>query len=90
MFGWFVGRQRVVNTFVGNLHGPGHGLSLLGAPVVDVVPVSMITGNVTVAFVVLCYAGTLNVTVVVDPDRCPELDDVAEALQRELRVLAAA
>jgi WS/DGAT/MGAT family acyltransferase len=86
LFGWFIDRQRVINTFVSNLHGPQQRLSFLGAPVLDVIPVSMITGNVTVAFVVLSYAGTLNVTVVADPDCCPDLDDLAEALQRELRV----
>lgn len=84
VYGWFVDRQRLVNTFVSNLRGPEHRMSFLGAPVVDVIPVSGISGNITVAFVVLSYAGTLNVTVVADPDRCPDLDDLAEALQREL------
>lgn len=84
VYGWFVDRQRLVNTFVSNLRGPDHRMSFLGAPVVDVIPVSGISGNITVAFVALSYAGTLNVTVVADPDRCPDLEDLAEALQREL------
>jgi diacylglycerol O-acyltransferase / wax synthase len=90
VYGWLVDRQRLVNTFVSDLHGPEQRLSFLGAPVVDVVAVSGISGNVTVAFVALSYAGRLNVTVVADPDRCPDLDDVAAALQRELQVLTAA
>jgi diacylglycerol O-acyltransferase / wax synthase len=90
VFGWLVARQRLVNTFVSNLHGPERRLSFLGAPVVDVIAVSGITGNVSVAFVALSYAGRLNVTVVADPQLCTDLDGVAVALQRELQVLAGA
>lgn len=90
VYGWLVDRQRLVNTFVSNLHGPGRRLSFLGAPVVDVIAVSGISGNVTVAFVALSYAGSLNLTVVADPRRCPDLDDVAAALQRELLLLTGA
>jgi diacylglycerol O-acyltransferase len=80
----FVDRQRLVNTFVSDLHGPDHPLSLLGAPVVGLIPVSGISGNVTVAFAALSYAGVLTVTVIADPDRVPDLDDLAAALRREL------
>ena len=45
----------------------------------SVIAVSGISGNVTVAFVALSYAGGLNVTVVADPQRCPDLHDVAAA-----------
>lgn len=87
VYQWFVNRQRLVNTFVSNLHGPEHRLSFLGARVVDVIPVSGISGNITVAFVALSYAGTLNITAVADPDRCPDLKDLADELRRELQVL---
>jgi diacylglycerol O-acyltransferase / wax synthase len=89
VLGWFMNRQRLVTTFVSNLHGPGQRLSFLGAPVVDVLPVSGISGNVTVAFVALSYAGRLNVTVVADPVRCTDFDEVAAELQRELQALTA-
>ena len=56
----------------------------------SVIAVSGISGNVTVAFVALSYAGGLNVTVVADPQRCPDLHDVAAALEQELRVLTGA
>ncbi|WP_330276248.1 WS/DGAT domain-containing protein [Lentzea sp. NBC_00516] len=90
VYGWFVDRQRLVNTFVSNLRGPEHRLSFLGAPVVDVIAVSGISGNVTVAFVALSYAGTLNITAIADPERCPDLEVLAEGLRRELRVLSGA
>jgi WS/DGAT/MGAT family acyltransferase len=87
VYRWFVDRQRLVNTFVSNLHGPDHVMSFLGAPVVDLIPVSGISGNVTVAFAALSYAGTLTVTVIAAPDRVPDLDDLAEALRQELHAL---
>lgn len=84
---WFIDRQHLVTTFVTNLRGPDRPLSFLGAPVTAVIPVGTITGNVTVAFAVLSYAGTLGVTVIADPQSCPDLPVLAAALQDELDVL---
>jgi WS/DGAT/MGAT family acyltransferase len=89
VFGWFVDRQHLVHTFVTNLRGPDARLSFLDRPIVDVLPVALITGNVTVSFAALSYAGTLVVTVVADPDACPDLDDLRRLLQDQLAALAA-
>lgn len=85
---WFVNRQHLVSTFVTNLRGPTARLSFLGAPISGVIPVSPITGNITVAFTVLSYAGTLVITVVADPERCTDLASVVAQLQRELDAVA--
>ena len=50
-------------------------------------PVSMTTGNVTVAFSALSYAGRLTVTIIADPVECPDLSTLAAALQDELDML---
>ena len=84
LFRWFAGRQRVVTTMVTDLRGPGTRLSFLAAPVTEVIPVSPITGNVTVGFAALSYAGTLTVTITADPDRCPDLPFLQVRLQGEL------
>jgi diacylglycerol O-acyltransferase / wax synthase len=81
---WFVDRQRLVTTFVTNLRGPDVRLSFLAAPISYVIPVSATMGNVTVAFAVLSYAGTLAITVIADPDRCPDLPLLVARLQSEL------
>ena len=86
---WFVDRQRRVTTMVTNLRGPEVRLGFLGAPIIDVVPVAPITGNVTVGFAVLSYAGTLVLTVVADPRRCPDLPLLRDRLQQELDLLLA-
>jgi hypothetical protein len=84
LFRWFANRQRRVHTFVTNLRGPAERLTFLGAEVDELIPVSAISGNVTVAFAVLSYAGTLAITVVVDPTACPDLALLKDDLQAEL------
>ena len=86
---WFVDRQRLVTTFVSNLRGPDVRLSFLTAPITDVIAVSSISGNVTVAFAVLSYAGTLRVTVIADHHRFPDLPILAAYLQDQLDLLTA-
>ena len=41
-------------------------------------------GNMTAYFEVLSYAGMLTITMIVDPDHGPDLDDLARRLQSEL------
>ncbi|WP_086664235.1 wax ester/triacylglycerol synthase domain-containing protein [Lentzea kentuckyensis] len=81
---WFTNHQRLVHTFVTNVHGPDHPMRLGGAPVVGLIPLSATTGNVTVAFAALSYADALTVTVVADPDHVPDLLVLTAALQTEL------
>ena len=87
VFRWFVDRQRRMTTLVTNLRGPDARLSFVAAPIIDVLPVSPITGNVTVGFAVLSYAGTLVLTVVADPLRCPDLPFLQARLQQEVDLL---
>ncbi|MCU1453204.1 MAG: hypothetical protein JWN46_1350 [Acidimicrobiales bacterium] len=87
---WFIDRQRSVHTFVTNVRGPDTQLSFLGSTIVDLIPIAMITGNVTVSFAVLSYAGALNITVIADPDACPDLPALRQTLDDELRRLGTA
>lgn len=88
-FRWFVDRQRLVNTFLTNLPGPVSRMTLAGAPILRIAPVTITAGNVGVAFAALSYAGRLTVTVIVDPDVVPELGTIASALADELAAVAA-
>jgi diacylglycerol O-acyltransferase len=42
---------------------------------------------VTVSFAVLSYAGNLTITIISDPDTCPDLSELRDVLEEELRVL---
>ncbi len=86
---WLTDHQRMVNGFVTNLRGPDERLTFLGAEVREVIPVSGTAGNVTVAFAALSYAGTLVITLVADPETCPDLPAVRDDLQSELEGLIA-
>jgi diacylglycerol O-acyltransferase len=83
-FRWCVDHQHLVTTFVTNVRGPATGLSFLGARISGITAVTTTTGNVTVAFAALSYAGTLAVTVVADAERCPDLPVLAAALREQL------
>jgi len=88
VFGWFIDRQRLVHTFVTNLRGPRDQLGFLGVPITEIDPVALVSGNVTVAFAVLSYAGTLAITIVADPQACPDLEVAGDLLAAELAQFA--
>ena len=80
----FIDHQRLIHTFVSNLRGPAATLTLGGLPVRGIVPVAVATGNVTVSFTALSYAGRLVITISADPDTCPDLDRLQREVQRQL------
>jgi hypothetical protein len=80
----FINRQRLVHTFATNLRGPGQPLTFAGAPVQAIIPIPATTGNVTVTFAALSYAGTLLITVLSDPSRVPDVTELTAALRHEL------
>ncbi len=79
--------QRLVTTFVTNIRGPRTPMAFAGVRVSEIIPISSIAGNGTVAFAVLSYCGTLTVTIIADPDHCPDLAPIATALSEELQRL---
>ncbi len=85
----FIDSQQLIHTFVSNLRGPPEHLSFLGCPVTNIIPLSLAPGNITVSFVALSYAGHLAITVVADPDACPDLTALRDALVEEIGVLTA-
>lgn len=84
LFHRFIDRQHLVHTFTTNVHGPDEPLRFLDAPITDALALAVVTGNVTVSFAALSYAGMLAVTVVADPDACPDLEGLGRLLQQHL------
>jgi diacylglycerol O-acyltransferase / wax synthase len=89
IYQWFIDRQPLIHTFVTNLRGPENSLSFLRCPITGIIPLSAATGNVTVSFAVLSYAGSLTITLIADRDTCPDLPKLREVLEEELHVLTA-
>ena len=75
---WFMDHQHLINTLVTNVHGPDERLAFGTRRIRTVIPISIVTGNVTVAFAVLSYAKTLTITINSDADACPDLDRLTE------------
>jgi WS/DGAT/MGAT family acyltransferase len=83
-----IARQRMVNLLETFLPGPPRAISLLGAPVVDILPIPSLGRNVGLAVVASSYAGRLSIGVRVDPDAFPDLDVLMSAMEREWQTLA--
>jgi diacylglycerol O-acyltransferase / wax synthase len=81
---WFTNHQRVVQTFVTNLRGPEDPLMCGGTTVRALIAIPSTTGNVTVTFAAVSYAGMLRITILSDPACTPDAAALAAALGREL------
>jgi WS/DGAT/MGAT family acyltransferase len=84
LFRWFINHQPLVHTFMTNVRGPSERMSLCGATISAVIPVTLTTGNVTVSFGMLSYAGTITLTVIADAEHLADLDILTTALRLEL------
>ena len=60
-------------------------MRLSGARVTGIIPLGAISGNVTVAFAVLSYAGTLAITAIADPEACPDMAELCKELTRQMQ-----
>jgi len=81
---WSFDHQRLVHTFATDLRGPAGPVTLAGTPVRAVIALPALTGNVTVTFAGLSYAGILRITVLSDPSRVPDVTVLTAGLRREL------
>lgn len=72
----FMAHQRFINLIETNVPGPPVPFYILGARVLDVIPLvgGLLGGNVTVCFCTLSYAGRLNLTVIADATIVPDVD----------------
>ena len=89
LFRWMIDHQRLVNAFLTSMRGPQQPLTLGGITVRRIVPVTLATGNVPVAFAALSYAGLITVAVNGDPDVVTDIDALAGIVAEELGSLQA-
>jgi WS/DGAT/MGAT family acyltransferase len=85
---FYMNHQRRLHTLATHVRGPVEPVTLGARKVTGAIPVAVAeSGNMTVSFEVLSYAGVLTITGIVDPDHGPDLDDVMSLLQTELDVI---
>jgi hypothetical protein len=84
-----VTRQWTYNLSVTNVPGPPQRLFLAGAPLLELVPVVPITGNLTLGVGALSYTGQLSLIAVADRDTCPDVAVFADGVRGALQSLAA-
>jgi WS/DGAT/MGAT family acyltransferase len=84
----FVPFQPYVNFVVTNVPGSPTPLHLLGARIETIIPIVPLGPGLGLGVAVLTYAGRLTICVNADPDRCPDVDELAEAIGDGLAALA--
>lgn len=83
---WFIDRQRMIHTIASTVHGPEAPILLVECEVTRIVPLGVPSGNLSVTFAVVTYAGSLAITRVSDPDVYPDVRMLRALLIEELRV----
>jgi len=84
---WLSRTQHIVNLVESNVPGPPAPIRILGAPVLELVPIGAIAGNLTITFLTISYAGRLVITAVADRDHFPDLPVVLAGMTREWAAL---
>ncbi|MEU7872956.1 wax ester/triacylglycerol synthase domain-containing protein [Dactylosporangium sp. NPDC049140] len=79
--------QHMVNLVESNLPGPPDPVRALGLPVLHLLPIGAIAGNLTITFLALSYAGELVITTIADRGRVPDLPVVLAGMRREWHTL---
>jgi hypothetical protein len=86
---WLSRHQRATQVMESNMVGPAAPVTMLGAPVLDVVAVGSLVGNVALSVVTLSYAGRLNITVHADAGAFPDLPVLLAGIRHDWAVLTA-
>jgi WS/DGAT/MGAT family acyltransferase len=87
---FFSRHQHMIHFVESNLAGPSTPVRVQGAPLLDVIPVGTLAGNLGVSFLALSYAGQLVVTVHADADRFTDLPVLVAGMRRDWELLSAA
>jgi WS/DGAT/MGAT family acyltransferase len=85
----FSRHQHMIHFIESNLAGPFTPVRVLGAPLLEVIPVGNLAGNLGVSFLALSYAGRLVVTVHADADRFADLPVLVAGMRRDWALLSA-
>jgi len=77
-----VHHQPFVNLVVTNVPGPDVPLYVLGARMLEAIPLVPLAGNLSVGVAALSYHGQLAIGILADPHACPDVDVLARGVDR--------
>ena len=77
-----VHHQPLVNLVVTNVPGPDFPLYVLGARMLEAIPLVPLAGNLSVGVAALSYDGQLAIGILADPHACPDVDVLARGVDR--------
>ena len=80
-------RQRAVNVRISTIYGPRRPASILGAPILEILPIVRLFGNVGLALCAFSYVGQICLVVTADAARFPDLDTLMDGMERNWEAL---
>lgn len=80
-------RQRAVNVRVTTIYGPRRPATILGARVLQILPIVRLFGNVGLALCAFSYVGQVCLVVTADAARVPDLDRLMDGMAADWRAL---
>jgi hypothetical protein len=85
-----VSRQRAFNLVITNVPGPQFPLYTLGREMQEVYPVVPLTANTSIGIALLSYNGTIGFGLLGDYDTAPDVEVLAEGVEKSIAELASA
>jgi WS/DGAT/MGAT family acyltransferase len=80
--------QRAVNVMATNVVGPPLPMYVLGARVLELLPIIQLVGNVGLTVCAFSYAGSVALVVTADAGGFPDVDELVAGMEAEWRTLA--
>ncbi|HEX6128270.1 MAG TPA: wax ester/triacylglycerol synthase family O-acyltransferase [Candidatus Limnocylindria bacterium] len=85
---WLNLHQRAANVIVTNVPGPSATVRLLGAPVLEILPIIQLIGNIGLTLCAFSYAGHVALVVSADARGFPDLDELIAGMAEEWKMLS--
>jgi WS/DGAT/MGAT family acyltransferase len=84
----FMVRQRATNVLASNVAGPPVPMFVLGAPILDILPILDLSANLGLSVCAFSYTGRLYLVVTADAGGFPDLDVLIRGMERDWDALA--
>jgi WS/DGAT/MGAT family acyltransferase len=82
--------QRAVNVMATNVVGPPVPMYVLGAPILDILPIIQLVGNIGLTLAAFSYAGRVSLVVTADASGFPDVDELIHGMDRDWQALQGA